>query len=68
MTINSAHFLPGTNKKLGDRYLLLENLGDGSHGWVWRAQRLSDDKIIAVKIRFSFHSLLWFSPFSHKIP
>ncbi len=50
MTINSAHFLPGTNKKLGDHYLLLECLGDGTHGWVWRAERLADSKTVAVKI------------------
>jgi len=25
-------------------------LGDGSHGWVWRAERLSDSTIVAVKI------------------
>lgn len=50
MNIKSAHFLPGTNKRLGDKYLLLECLGDGSHGWVWRAERLQDGKIVAVKI------------------
>lgn len=50
MNIRSAHFLPGTNKRLGDKYLLLECLGDGSHGWVWRAERLSDGEIIALKI------------------
>lgn len=50
MNIKSAHFLPGTNKRLGDKYLLLECLGDGSHGWVWRAERLSDGAIVAVKI------------------
>lgn len=50
MNIKSAHFLPGTNKRLGDKYLLLECLGDGSHGWVWRAERLADGQIVAVKI------------------
>lgn len=50
MNIKSAHFLPGTNKRLGDKYLLLECLGDGSHGWVWRAERLVDGAIVAVKI------------------
>jgi serine/threonine protein kinase len=50
VNIKSAHFLPGTNKRLGDKYLLLECLGDGSHGWVWRAERLSDGAIVAVKI------------------
>ena len=50
MNIKSAHFLPGTNKRLGDKYLLLECLGDGSHGWVWRAERLQDGKIVAKDI------------------
>ncbi|MFM0265347.1 protein kinase domain-containing protein [Paraburkholderia sediminicola] len=50
MNITSAHFLPGTNKKLGDKYLLLECLGDGTHGWVWRAERLADNSVVAVKI------------------
>ena len=50
MNIKSAHFLPGANKRLGDKYLLLECLGDGSHGWVWRAERLNDGTIVAVKI------------------
>lgn len=50
MNIKSAHFLPGTNKRLGDKYLLLECLGDGSHGWVWRAERLQNAHIVAVKI------------------
>jgi len=50
MNIHSAHYLPGTHKKLGDRYLLLECLGDGSHGWVWRAERLTDETTVAVKI------------------
>ncbi|MFV5264570.1 protein kinase domain-containing protein [Acinetobacter courvalinii] len=50
MNIKSAHFLPGTNKRLGNKYLLLECLGDGSHGWVWRSERLEDGQIVAVKI------------------
>jgi eukaryotic-like serine/threonine-protein kinase len=43
-------FIPKTDRILGDRYELLESLGDGSYGWVWRAQRLSDNAIVAVKI------------------
>lgn len=50
MSLRSAHFLPGTGKQLGDKYLLIDCLGDGTHGWVWRSQRLSDDQIVAVKI------------------
>ena len=43
-------FIPNSDLKLGDRYELLEALGDGSYGWVWRAQRLLDDVVVAVKI------------------
>ena len=50
MNVRSAHFLPGANKRLGDKYVLLECLGDGSHGWVWRSERLRDGQIVAVKI------------------
>ncbi len=42
--------MPSSDMKLGERYLLLEQLGDGTHGWVWRAQRLEDNEIVAVKI------------------
>jgi eukaryotic-like serine/threonine-protein kinase len=50
VNLKSAHFLPGANKPLGRKYRLLECLGDGTHGWVWRAERLSDHAIVAVKI------------------
>ncbi|MDM0077449.1 protein kinase [Variovorax sp. J2P1-59] len=43
-------FVPRADRRLGDRYELVECLGDGSYGWVWRAQRLSDGAIVAVKI------------------
>lgn len=43
-------FVPSADRRLGDRYELVECLGDGSHGWVWKAQRLSDSAIVAVKI------------------
>src|SRR5207253_2421210 len=43
-------FLPRADRRLGNRYELLECLGDGSYGWVWRAQKLDDDRIVAVKI------------------
>ncbi|HNG96073.1 MAG TPA: serine/threonine-protein kinase, partial [Acidobacteriota bacterium] len=39
-----------SENRLGNRYELLDCLGDGSHGSVWRAQRLSDGMIVAVKI------------------
>jgi eukaryotic-like serine/threonine-protein kinase len=50
MKLGSAHFMPESDKRLGNKYLLLERLGDGSHGWVWRAERLADGEIVAVKI------------------
>ncbi|WP_116366181.1 protein kinase domain-containing protein [Parahaliea mediterranea] len=50
MNIPSAHFLPGTGKQLGNKYVLIDCLGDGTHGWVWRSQRLSDNQVVAVKI------------------
>jgi eukaryotic-like serine/threonine-protein kinase len=43
-------FLPSPDRRMGDRYELIECLGDGSYGWVWRAQRLEDQRIVAVKI------------------
>jgi len=43
-------FVPSADRRLGDRYELIECLGDGSHGWVWKAQRLSDNAIVALKI------------------
>jgi eukaryotic-like serine/threonine-protein kinase len=43
-------FIANSDRKLGDRYELIECLGDGSHGWVWKAQRLIDNVIVAVKI------------------
>lgn len=35
---------------LGNRYRLDRCLGDGSYGFVWKAERLSDHQIVAVKI------------------
>lgn len=35
---------------LGNRYRLDRCLGDGSYGFVWKAERLSDHEIVAVKI------------------
>ncbi|CAH6846867.1 Non-specific serine/threonine protein kinase [Vibrio chagasii] len=43
-------FLSKSNKQLGERYYLLECLGDGTHGWVYRAERINDKKIVALKI------------------
>ncbi len=43
-------FVPRADRKLGDRYELLECLGDGSYGWVWTAKRLQDQTTVALKI------------------
>lgn len=43
-------FLPKANKQLGDKYYLLECLGDGTHGWVYRAEKLLDGQTVAIKI------------------
>ena len=50
MGSQSRYFMPNADMKLGNRYELLECLGDGSYGWVWRATNLQDDKVVAVKI------------------
>ena len=50
MSQRDRFFLPRADRRLGNRYELLECLGDGSYGWVWRAQKLEDDRIVAVKI------------------
>src|SRR6266513_355248 len=42
--------MPSADRRLCERYELIECLGDGSHGWVWKAHRLSDNAIIALKI------------------
>jgi eukaryotic-like serine/threonine-protein kinase len=46
----SKFFVPRADRRLGARYELVDCLGDGSYGWVWRAQRLLDGAIVAVKI------------------
>jgi serine/threonine-protein kinase len=50
MSRKNRYFIPSADRKLGDRYELLECLGDGSYGWVWKAQKLTDNTIVAVKI------------------
>jgi serine/threonine-protein kinase len=50
MSQRDRFFLPRADRRLGNRYELLECLGDGSYGWVWRAQKLEDDRIVAIKI------------------
>jgi serine/threonine protein kinase len=48
--MTSKFFVPRADRRLGDRYELVECLGDGSYGWVWKAQRVADSAIVAVKI------------------
>ena len=48
--MTARFFIPRADRCLGERYELIECLGDGSYGWVWRAQRMSDNAIVAVKI------------------
>lgn len=50
MSQPNRFFVPRADRRLGDRYELMECLGDGSYGWVWRALRLADDQTVAVKI------------------
>lgn len=50
MSQKNRFFIPKEDKTLGDQYQLLECLGDGSYGWVWRAEKLEDHKIVALKI------------------
>ncbi|NLX97804.1 MAG: protein kinase [Rhodopirellula sp.] len=50
MTQRNRFFIPREDKRLGDRYQLLEQLGDGSYGWVWRAEKLENREIVALKI------------------
>lgn len=48
--MTTKFFVPRPDRRLGDRYELIECLGDGSYGWVWRSQRLTDGAVVAVKI------------------
>ena len=50
MTQRNRFFIPREDKRLGNRYQLLECLGDGSYGWVWRAEKLANHDIVALKI------------------
>ena len=50
MSRSQKFFIPQADRRLGDQYELLECLGDGSYGWVWRASRIEDGEIVAVKI------------------
>ena len=50
MTQRNRFFIPREDKRLGHSYQLLECLGDGSYGWVWRAEKLATHAIVALKI------------------
>lgn len=39
MSRQPKFFIPRADRRLGDRYELLECLGDGSYGWVWRSRQ-----------------------------
>ena len=43
-------FQLGPGGKLGNRYRLDHCLGDGTYGFVWKAERLDDNEIVAIKI------------------
>ena len=44
MSQRNRFFIPREDKRLGERYQLLEHLGDGSYGWVWRAEKLDNHR------------------------
>lgn len=50
MSPRNRFFIPREDKRLGNVYQLLEYLGDGSYGSVWRAEKLENHEIVAVKI------------------
>lgn len=50
MSPRNRFFIPREDKRLGDVYQLLECLGDGSYGSVWRAEKAETHEIVAVKI------------------
>jgi tetratricopeptide (TPR) repeat protein len=50
VSTNRRLFIPRPDMSLGDRYHLVECLGEGSYGWVWRAERLADGATVALKI------------------
>ena len=50
MNTSRKLFIPRPDMRLGDRYQLVECLGEGSYGWVWRGERIEDGKTVALKI------------------
>lgn len=50
MSVLDHIFRLASGGTLGNRYRLDRCLGDGSYGFVWKAERLSDHQVVAVKI------------------
>lgn len=50
MSILNQLFQLGKDRPLGNRYYLEECLGDGTYGFVWKARRIEDGAVVAVKI------------------
>jgi hypothetical protein len=50
MNVLDRIFRLASGGTLGNRYRLQQCLGDGSYGFVWKAERLSDHQVVAVKI------------------
>jgi serine/threonine protein kinase len=50
VSTNRRLFIPRPDMRLGEHYQLVEYLGEGSYGWVWRAERIADGAVVALKI------------------
>ncbi len=50
MSVLDRMFRLASGGTLGNRYRLDRCLGDGSYGFVWKAERLHDHQVVAVKI------------------
>ncbi|MEH7372488.1 protein kinase domain-containing protein [Priestia megaterium] len=50
MTQRRYNIILAKDQMLGDRYILKEFIGEGTYGYVWKALRCTDEKIVALKI------------------